>query len=99
MHRNCAGVEAELEESLERIVEQDLAVLYGDRPYRDDAVSAWIESGGFRVEHNEADAINRGVILPRRVEAFTITLNKRKANQSVFSHFISAVNSSRRKMD
>ena len=84
---------------MERIAEHQVSGFNGDGANRDNAVRARIEARGFRIEHDEAHAIDRGVVLPCGLKPPVIPLEKRRSTYSVSSHVISAVNSINRRID
>ncbi len=53
VHGDGAGVLRDLQERVERILEQDLAPADGDGADRDDAIGTRIEAGRLGVEHHE----------------------------------------------
>ena len=92
------GIAFDLDQRVERVFEHDLRVAHGDRADGDDAIRAWIEAGGFRVEHDEAHAIDGRVIGPRRIEMREVPLDERRAAHRRSIHPRSPVNSINRRM-
>lgn len=74
--RHRRRVARDLEQRLERILEDDVAVLNGNSADRDEAVGDGIESRRLGVEHHEAHAIDGSVVAPRCVERALIIVDE-----------------------
>ena len=99
VHRHGWRVLRHLEQRVERIVEHDFAVEYGDGADGDDAIGAWIQSGRLGVEHDEAHLVDGRFIRPCTVESRAVRIEKGRPAHSFFSHSRSAVNSSNCRID
>src|SRR5262245_57689575 len=64
MYGHCAGMAGQFEHGLVGVLEQDLAISYGDCADGDNAVVEWIESGCFTIQHDETNTIDRSVVAP-----------------------------------
>jgi len=92
-------VALELEQRRVRIVQQDFPVLDSHRANRHDAVGLRVESGRFRIEHDETNRLDRRVVGPRRLERLSIPREEGRHRHRALIHPGSAANCTRRRID
>ena len=92
MHGDSRRVLRHFEQRLEGVIHHDFAGDHRDGADGDDAIGAWIQTGRFAVEHDEAYVFDGRLVFPRIVEARPVSIDEARGAHSFLSHSRSAVN-------